>query len=190
MSIKQELAKHDFSSASEEELYSAIDKDKFIFMVIVYPESNTATLNVWGYKIGYTSYWRKDYDKRPWDSTFCNYTLKKIGDYSSDSLTPASKIFGFTEDMSKDDRIKKWKKLYNDPLHWNLYCTYDDFCEHHLSKKDLCKYLYNSISKNNLQKVYIVSGIGCKDICIYEKKIMTLFLNENTSYYSECRGLE
>ena len=190
MSIKQELAKYDFSSVSEEELCFAIDKDKLVFMIKIYPESNNTSLYVWGYKIGYTSCWLSCRDNHPWDLTSCNFTLDKIGNYDYDDMTPASELFDFTEDMSKEQRIKKWRELYDDSLHWKLSCGYDDFCEEHRSKKALCKYLHNEIAKNNLQKVYIVSGIGCKDICIYGKKIMTLFLNENTSYYSECRGLE
>ena len=183
-----ELEKFDFSNASKDELFSFIDNNKFVFQVKIYPNSNEAILRLWGYKIGYISYRLPDRDKYPWDLTFCDFSLEEIGNNDYDDLTSASELFGFTDDMSTENRFLKWRELYNDASHWKLSCGYDDFSEEHCSKKQMCQYLYNENKKNSLQKIYILPK-DWQYMHIYAKMIMTSFLNEHVDFISERRGL-
>ena len=184
-----ELEKFDFSYASKEELLSVIDNNKFVFQIRIYPDSNEAILCLWGYKIGYFSYPLHNREREPWDLTYCHFTLDKIDDNDYDDLTYASEVFGFDENMSKKERISKWRELFNDSLHWNLTCEYDDFCEETFSKKDLCERIYREIEDNELQKIYIMP-INWNHMHHYAKTIITSFLNEHKDFISENRGLD
>ena len=184
-----ELEKFDFSYASKEELLSVIDNNKFVFQIRIYPNSNEAILCLWGYKIGYFSYPLHNREKEPWDLTFCHFTLDKVDDNSYDDLTYASELFGFDDNMSKKDRIIKWRELYNDSLHWKLNCEYNDLCEETFSEKVLCERIHNEIEKDNLQKIYIVPK-DWQYMHVYAKMIMTLFLDEHKDFISESRVLD
>lgn len=185
-----ELEAMNYSSASQEELFSAIDDNKLIYQIITDSDTKQIGLCMWGHKIGYFSYYRTDRNERPWEATWFHFRLENVDCLDYDDMTTASELFDFDANMPYGKRIEKWRCLYSDSLHWKLSCSHDDFCEEACNKLVLCKRLHYTMSKNKLNQIYIIPKGTSRDMLNYAKRIMAIFLDEQMEYISEWRGLD
>lgn len=187
------LQKIDYANININTLMAMINKNKIILIVNMHPDEKYACIQSFGFHTGYFSY-KGHNDETPWEETYHHFRLKEyyngrsIWDMPDDTAT-AFEVFGFSDNMSREERIEKWQTFFRDREHWYLVDYSDFICECSLSKRTLCQYIEKIGNNEAIGGIYIADGNSQKDLSECATKIMEEFLMEHADYYADDRGV-
>ena len=103
-------------------------------------------------------------------------------------------VFGFTPEMTLEERINHWRSLWKDK---DWYLSYDADPEIHesdLDKECVCEIIINGLKSGEIQAVYTLPEQSnnwdkCYTLCEYAIYLMKNWLNTNTEYHAEGWGI-